>query len=152
MPASAHYAVLPDPDERRVGSGGAMLNAMRHVRGVLGGFTGKRVLVIHSGGDSKRVPQYSACGKLFSLVPWMLPDGRRSTLFDEFIIGMSSMPARMSDGALVCSGDVLLLFNPLQMDFYGKGAAALSIKESANTGKNHGVYLRDERGESRSRR
>lgn len=57
-----------------------------------GGWAGKRVLVIHSGGDSKRVPQYSALGKLFSPVPHMLPDGRSSTLFDEFLIAMSAVP------------------------------------------------------------
>ena len=43
-------------------------------------FQGLRILVIHSGGDSKRVPQYSACGKLFSPVPRELPNGFGSTL------------------------------------------------------------------------
>ncbi|MCD8103645.1 MAG: bifunctional fucokinase/L-fucose-1-P-guanylyltransferase [Lachnospiraceae bacterium] len=109
-------------------------------------FSGRRVLVIHSGGDSKRVPQYSACGKLFSPVPRLLPDGRRSTLFDEFMIGMSTVASRITGGMLVCSGDVLLLFNALQIDFYGAGAAALSIKEKVETGKDHGVYLKDEDG------
>ena len=79
-------------------------------------FEGKRILVIHSGGDSKRVPQYSAMGKLFSPVPRELPNGRASTLFDEFIIGMSGVPSRFREGMLVLSGDVLLLFNPLQID------------------------------------
>ena len=92
------------------------------------------------------MPQYSACGKLFSPVPRQLPDGRRSTLFDEFMIGMSTVVSRISEGMLVCSGDVLLLFNALQIDFYGAGAAALSIKEKVETGKNHGVYLRDASG------
>lgn len=146
LPASTHYAVVPDPDGKRVGSGGATFAVMKYIMEREKSFTGKKILVIHSGGDSKRVPQYSACGKLFSPVPRMLPDGRRSTLFDEFIIGMSGVPARISDGMLVCSGDVLLLFNPLQIDFYTKGAAALSIKENVNTGKNHGVFLGDENG------
>ena len=92
------------------------------------------------------MPQYSACGKLFSPVPRILPNGRRSTLFDEFMIAMCGVAARMNAGMLVCSGDVLLLFNPLQIDFYGKGAAALSIKEPAEIGKNHGVYRRDREG------
>ena len=52
----------------------------------------------------------------------------------------------MGEGMLVLSGDVLLLFNPLQIDFYGKGAAALSIKEKVETGKNHGVFLKGENG------
>jgi len=146
LPRETHYAVLPDPDGKRVGSGGATLSVMRYIREREESFTGKKILVIHSGGDSKRVPQYSACGKIFSPVPRLLPDGRRSTLFDEFIIGMTTVPNRISDGMLVCSGDVLLLFNPLQIDFYGGGAAALSIKENVSTGKNHGVFLGDAHG------
>ena len=59
---------------------------------------------------------------------------------------MCGVAARISAGMLVCSGDVLLLFNPLQIDFYGSGAAALSIKEPAETGKNHGVYRVDDQG------
>jgi len=142
LPSASHYAVIPDRDGLRVGSGGATLGVIRYVRRHAGTLRGKRLLVIHSGGDSKRVPQYSACGKLFSPVPRLLPDGRRSTLFDEFIIGMSGVAARISEGMLLCSGDVLLLFNPLQIDFYSKGAAALSIKEKVETGKNHGVWLK----------
>lgn len=151
LPESTHYIVLPDPDGKRVGSGGATLNAILYVKSEeekQGNSTpfNKRILVIHSGGDSKRVPQYSACGKLFSPVPRQFPDGRRSTLFDEFLIGMSTVAPRISSGMLICSGDVLLLFNALQIDFYSKGAAALSIKENVETGKNHGVYLKDENG------
>ena len=126
LPARTHYAVLPDPDGLRVGSGGATLNVLRYVCTQEGTFAGKRILCIHSGGDSKRVPQYSACGKLFSPVPRELPNGRRSTLFDEFIIGMSGVPSRIRDGMLVLSGDVLLLFNPLQIDAPASGAAVIS--------------------------
>lgn len=146
LPSATHYAVLPDHQGKRIGSGGATLGVLKYIRERENDFSGLRILVIHSGGDSKRVPQYSACGKLFSPVPRELPDGRRSTLFDEFIIGMSGVPARIESGMLVLAGDVLLLFNPLQIDFYGNGAAALSIKESVTTGKNHGVFLRDEKG------
>lgn len=143
LPPGTHYAVLPDPDGKRVGSGGATLNVLRYIaerEESIKPYNGKRILVIHSGGDSKRVPQYSALGKLFSPVPRELPNGKRSTLFDEFIIGMSSVPQRISEGMLVLSGDVLLLFNPLQIDFTGDGAAAVSIKEQVETGKNHGVF------------
>ena len=147
LPKSVHYAVLPDPDGKRVGSGGATFNVLKYIKEIEGGsFKGKRILVIHSGGDSKRVPQYSACGKLFSPVPRMLPDGRRSTLFDEFIISMSGVAPRIKDGMLVLSGDVLLLFNPLQIDFQSYDAAAISIKENVKTGQHHGVFLSDTTG------
>ncbi len=147
LPASTHYAVLPDPDGKRVGSGGATFNVLKFVAAQEGDrpnpFAGRRILVIHSGGDSKRVPQYSACGKLFSPVPRELPNGFASTLFDEFVIGMSGVPSRIPEGMLVLSGDVLLLFNPLQIDFHYRGAAAISMKEQVETGKDHGVFLND---------
>ena len=145
LPSATKYVVLPDPEGKRVGSGGATLNVLRYLAEDNGGdcFSGKRVLVIHSGGDSKRVPQYSACGKIFSPVPRELPDGRTSTLFDEFIISMAGVAGRLREGMLVLSGDVLLLFNPLQIDFTFSGAAALSIKEPVSIGKDHGVFLND---------
>ncbi len=146
VPKGTKFAVIPDLGGKRIGSGGATFSVIRYIREQEETFKGKRVLCIHSGGDSKRVPQYSACGKLFSPVPRLLPDGSRSTLFDEFMIGMSMVATRINEGMLVCSGDVLLLFNALQIDFYGAGAAALSIKKNVETGKNHGVYLKDEKG------
>lgn len=148
LPAATQYVVLPDPDGKRVGSGGATLNVLKYIAEQEGAdpFGGKRILVIHSGGDSKRIPQYSALGKLFSPVPRKLPDGRGSTLFDEFMITMSAVPSRISEGMLVLSGDVLLLFNPVQIDGQFSGAAAISFKEPVATGKNHGVFLNDGSG------
>lgn len=146
LPQRTHFAAIPDPDGRRVGSGGATLNVLKYIRQREKSFDGLRILVIHSGGDSKRTPQYSAMGKLFSPVPHVLPDGRSSTLFDEFMISMAGVPSRIKEGMLLLSGDVLLLFNPLQIDYSGNGAAAISFKEDVETGKNHGVYLRREDG------
>ncbi|MDD6094613.1 MAG: L-fucokinase [Clostridia bacterium] len=148
LPKKTHFAVIPDPDGKRVGSGGATLGVIRYIaeRENSADFDRLRILVIHSGGDSKRVPQYSALGKLFSPVPHELPDGRSSTLFDEFMISMSTVPGRIREGMLLLSGDVLLLFNPLLIDYSGSGAAAISFKEDAETGKNHGVFLRGEDG------
>ncbi|MBQ6996885.1 MAG: bifunctional fucokinase/L-fucose-1-P-guanylyltransferase [Oscillospiraceae bacterium] len=151
LPDRTHFAVVPDEGGRRVGSGGATLGALRYVAQHIGraDFSGLRILTIHSGGDSKRVPQYSALGKLFSPVPRELPDGRTSTLFDELLIGMASVPGRIREGMLLLSGDVLLLFNPLQINFSGSGAAAISFKEAVSTGKDHGVFLRGESGNVR---
>lgn len=145
LPETTTFVVIPDEGGVRVGSGGATLSVLKWLN-EHGGWQGKRVLVIHSGGDSKRVPQYSALGKLFSPVPHKLPDGRSSTLFDEFLITMSAIPGRIREGMLLLSGDVLLLFNPLLIDWSGHGAAVISFKENVETGKEHGVYLRGEDG------
>ena len=119
LPVRTHFAVIPDEGGVRVGSGGATLSVLRYIYKReekltgRGHFDGLCVLVIHSGGDSRRVPTYSALGKLFSPVPRRLPDGRASTLFDEFLITMASVPGRIREGRLLQSGDVLRLLNPL---------------------------------------
>ncbi len=148
LPEGTKFAVVSDPDGKRVGSGGATLGVLRYIAEQTGRseFGGLRILVIHSGGDSKRVPQYSALGKLFSPVPHELENGRVSTLFDEFMIAAAGVPSRIREGMLLLSGDVLLLFNALQIDDFGDGAAAISFKEKVETGKDHGVFLRGENG------
>ncbi len=145
LPSKTVFTVLSDPDGKRVGSGGATFNVLKYINSCCGSsmFENKRVLVIHSGGDSKRIPQYSSIGKLFSPVPHELPNGMPSTLFDEIIISMSGVPCRFKEGMLVLSGDIQLLFNPLQIDTQLSSAAALSVKESVSIGKNHGVFLSD---------
>lgn len=148
LPSHTVFTVIPDEGGVRVGSGGATLSVLKWLS-ENGGWENKRVLVIHSGGDSKRVPQYSALGKLFSPVPHELPDGRSSTLFDEFIIAMSAVPGRIREGMLLLAGDVLLLFNPLLIDWSGRGAAVISFKEDVETGKDHGVYLKGPDGNVR---
>ncbi len=146
LPPGTHFAVLPDTDGQRIGSGGATLNVLDYVAGREGSLSRQRMLVIHSGGDSKRIPQYSACGKLFSPVPRLLPDRRSSTLFDELLIAAVGLAGRAREGMLVLSGDVLLLFNPLQIDLQMDDAVAISCKKEAETGQHHGVFLNDGNG------
>ena len=146
LPTRTKFIVIPDERGKRVGSGGATLSVLKNIRAREDTFSGLRIMVIHSGGDSKRIPQYSALGKLFSPVPHILPDGRSSALFDELMIAMAAVPGRIREGMLLLSGDVQLLFNPLLIDYSGHGAAAISFKEKVETGKDHGVYLRSEDG------
>lgn len=144
LPSRTKFVVIPDEEGKRVGSGGATLSVLKYLRSVENSFDGLRILVIHSGGDSKRIPQYSALGKLFSPVPRRLPDGRPSTLFDEIFIVMSALAGRLREGMLVISGDVLPLFNPLLVDYSGEGAAAISFKEKVEIATNHGVFLSED--------
>lgn len=146
LPFRTRFLVVPDEGGKRIGSGGSTLSVLKKIREKEKSFEGLKILLIHSGGDSRRIPQYSALGKLFSPVPHVLEDGRSSTLFDELIIMMSSVPGRIKEGMLVCSGDVLPLFNPLLIEFNGQGATAISFKEDVETGKDHGVYLCKEDG------
>lgn len=148
LPLQTHFVVLPDPEGKRVGSGGATLEVLKHIARLRGSqdLAGLRILCIHSGGDSRRIPQYSVVGKLFSPVPRELPDGRPSTLFDELLITLSALAPRLREGMLLLSGDALLLFNPLQLDPPGRGVSAISFKAPAALGEHHGVYIPDSQG------
>ena len=151
LPDKTEYLVVADPEGKRVGSGGACLNVLYEIakresakkRGEKALFEGLRILCIHSGGDSRRVPQYSVCGKLFAPMPRRMGNGLSSTLFDEIMLTVSAFPSMMADGMLTCSGDVLLFFDPQKMEYFSGGAAAVSIKTDVSIGCNHGVYLSD---------
>lgn len=144
LPLNTEFIVVPDRNGERVGSGGATLSVIKYVREKYGSFSGLKVACIHSGGFSQRMPNYSLIGKIFSPVPRMLPDGSRATLFDEFLILLSSIACRITEGMILFSGDVLLMFNPLQIDFAGSDAAAISFKVNVETCKNHGVFLKND--------
>ena len=52
LPSRTVFAVIPDEGGVRVGSGGATLSALKYLS-EQGGWEGKRVLVIHSGGGQQ---------------------------------------------------------------------------------------------------
>ncbi len=140
LPAGARFAVVPDPGGQRIGSGRATLAALAQARDA------QRTLIIHSGGDSKRLPHCSASGKLFARVPRTLPDGRASTVFDEFLISLAGLAGLLPPGALVASGDVLLVFDHLQLTFARPGVVGVAAATPIEMGLRHGVYVTDTRG------
>src|SRR5512139_3659443 len=101
LPTQTRFVVIADPDGQRIGSGGATLRVLAQLAREDDTLTSKRILIIHSGGDSRRLPHCSATGKLFARVPRVLPDGRASTIFDEFLIGLSALSASLMPGVLV---------------------------------------------------
>src|ERR1039457_2525275 len=123
IPDGVLYLVVPDVADQRIGSGGATLNAIRRLiaellfQGDCAGppidlrhwWSQQRVLLVHSGGDSRRLPQYSVSGKLFSAVPVTTPWGEASTVFDEMLVLSTLWVEHLSAGLVVGSGDVVLV-------------------------------------------
>jgi len=137
---------VPDPGGRRIGSGRATLAGLAEAR------DSQRTLIIHSGGDSRRLPHCSASGKLFARVPRTLPDGRASTVFDEFLISLAGLAELLPPGTLVASGDVLLVFDHLQLTFARPGVAGVAAAIPVEMGLKHDVYVTDSTGHSVSGR
>ena len=160
IPDGVPYLVVPDVADQRIGSGGATLNAIRRLAAELlppadaagppvdlaDWWSRQRVLLIHSGGDSRRLPQYSVSGKLFSAVPVMAPWGEASTVFDEMLALSSAWAERMSSGLLVGSGDVILTFDAQSVNWERPGISGVAMLQPAETGARHGVYVIDPQG------
>lgn len=159
LPAGMKVLVMADPEGARIGSGGATLlvarrlaeaichDAQKHGTGPCSTddltemFAHKRVLVIHSGGDSKRVPQHACFGKAFARVPVELENGDTSTLFDELLIAFSGLAARMDAGMVALSGDVLLTFDYRDLPHEPDGIIGVGFKADPSFGEGHGVYV-----------
>jgi len=138
----ALYLVAPDPGDRRIGSGGATLNALRALESQLEcAWADSRVLIVHSGGDSRRLPQYSLSGKLFGPLPVKTPWGDVSTVFDEFMALSCGWVERLASGLVVASGDVVLTFDAGTLDWTRPGASGVALRQPAEVGSQHGVYI-----------
>ena len=144
-PTNSQWMVVPDLNGERIGSGGSTFYVLSELLKIetYDELINKKILVLHSGGDSKRIPQYSASGKLFSPVPRCMPNGERSTIFDELLMSVSGIPSRIKSGMLVVSGDTLLLFNSFQLNLHDCDAAGLSMKASLDEGEKHGVFVKN---------
>jgi fucokinase len=140
LPRHTRFMVIADPDGQRIGSGGATLRVLDQLAAEPDTLANGRILMIHSGGDSRRLPHCSATGKLFARVPRVLPDGRASTVFDEFLIGLSGLSAELPPGVLITSGDVLLVFDYLQLSFQRGGVIGVAAAAPVEMGLHHGVY------------
>ena len=152
LPANTRFLVIADPDGQRIGSGGATLRVLAQLAREDDTLTNRRILIIHSGGDSRRLPHCSATGKLFARVPRVLPDGRASTIFDEFLIGLSGLSSTsLPPGVLVASGDVLLVFDHLQISFQRGGVIGVAAAAPVEMGLRHGVYAHGDGDASRAR-
>lgn len=149
FPAVQRTLVVPDPPSRRAGSGGATLAALRALTETFGlspGDLGRlRILLIHSGGASQRLPAYSSLGKIFAPLSLLRPDGRIATLFDHLYITLAGLPERLGPGMLVVAGDVFLLFDHRHVARPPSGINAISMRVDAELGRGHGVFATDSR-------
>jgi hypothetical protein len=112
LPQRTLTHVLADPHGRRVGSGGATLLALRYLLGFLppapspeASFAGRRVLLLHAGGNCKRLPAYAAQGKLFTPLPIPSPTGPwpcSTCCSPAFSACHSLTPASFSSPAATC--------------------------------------------------
>jgi fucokinase len=149
--------VVPDPMGRRIGSGGSTLFSLLKVLNqesrtssldelsparIEEILSRLRILIIHAGGDSRRLPAYGPFGKIFIPIPGKLDSPLGNTIFDrQFPIYRKLPPNPSGKGqVVVTTGDVLLFFPPEDVIFRGSGITGLGCSVSPAQAKNHGVF------------
>ncbi len=149
--------IVTDLDGKRVGSGGSTLQCLieilnceskdqsdsREPQEILKDL---RVLIIHAGGDSKRLPAYGACGKIFCPVPGENDSPLNLTLFDRQLKTYLDLPkpSDFNGQFVITSGDVLLKFDPSELDFSSKGFTGVACRATPEQASRHGVFCIDE--------
>ena len=160
IPYIRDVIVVPDPGGKRIGSGGSTIccllevlnrklcRASHHVgmKAWQSLLKNLRILIVHAGGDSQRLPAYSPCGKILVPVPGESDCCLPLTLFDRQLPTYLNLPAPPPGvgQVVITSGDVLLQFDPAQVRCAKKGLTGLGCYASEERAKNHGVFCRGE--------
>jgi fucokinase len=179
IPQAKRVLAVADPGGIRVGSGGSTIACLMRILEIelaggaarAGGARGivadprvwrktldrLRILIIHAGGDSKRLPAYGPCGKIFVPVPTAGPEAERPetthgrlpvTIFDRLAPIYLGLPAPASGKGhvVISTGDVLLFFDPGRAAFSRDGITALGCLASPEVARNHGVFIPNAEG------
>ena len=130
-----------------MGTGGATLNALDGLAGAVDAkldhvwWSAHRVLVIHCGGDSSLLPQFSFAGKLFATLPAESAPAEPVTAFDHMIAASTAWVRTFPGGLLVASGDVLLTFDASVLDWTRAGVTGVAMRQPLALAAQHGVYV-----------
>ena len=148
--------VVPDPGGKRIGSGGSTLYCLIEVLNRQLGQNSQagrpedwekilknlRILILHAGGDSRRLPAYGPCGKIFIPIPSESDTAIPLSLFDRQLPIYLKLPepAKCTGQVVITSGDVLLRFEPAEVRFAADGITGLSCYASPQQASRHGVF------------
>ncbi len=142
-----------DPVERKLGSGGGTVHLLHEAWRATGGglpfkdwLQASRKLVIHGGGESRRLPAYAAVGKTLAPIPALR--WSRGQRLDQSLLDLQlpeyERAFRHAAGdyaLLVASGDTLLRFGGELPTFPAVDVLGLGMWVSPEKAKDHGVFF-----------
>ena len=156
LPEVRHVLVAPDAGGRRIGSGGSTIQCLREVlrreappqtvsadpQAAEAVLRRLRVLIVHGGGDSRRLPAYSPCGKIFVPLPGEASFPFAPTLFDRLVPAFLALSPGLPGAGqvVVAAGDALILFDASEARFSRRGIIALGARVPPEEAARHGVY------------
>lgn len=129
--------VVSDDDcDRRLGSGGAVINILRHHYQ-----SGGKMIIINSGGMSKRSVNYAVRSKAFADV---LYKEEPIPLLEYILKNSEKIIASVPSGVLVCCSDIVVRTD--NSEFALRYNTGVCIKTDFQTASRHGVMVCDEKG------
>ncbi|XP_039908866.1 fucose-1-phosphate guanylyltransferase isoform X2 [Simochromis diagramma] len=144
LPVGVHYKVFSDPPGPKIGNGGSTLYALQQLNDIYGKSLGRlRVILIHAGGFSQRLPSASALGKIFMAVPLGDPIFQMLELKLAMYV---DFPSQMKPGVLVTCADDIELYSIAEEEsvkFDKPGFTALAHPSLLSVGTTHGVFVLD---------
>jgi fucokinase len=148
-----HLLVVADFDGHRIGSGGSTIDCLRQVVALERGdapslspevaLSKLRILILHAGGDSRRLPAYSPCGKVFVPLPGESYNALGSTLFDRIAPQFFALPEGKNGQIVVAAADALITFDPEPLRFSHSGITVLGKHATPEEASRHGVFCPD---------
>ena len=155
LPQVRETLVVPDLEGKRIGSGGSTLLCLLRIldrerrrrgagqsRSAADILRTLRILIVHAGGDSRRLTAYGPCGKIFVPLPGHsdapLPPSLYDRLMPEFLALPAGLPGRGQ--VVVAAGDALIRFDASQVSFSRPGLTALGCYASPEEASRHGVF------------
>lgn len=153
------WMVVADSGGKRIGSGASTILVLwkladKLASGKTGGrskrvsadslaslFAGKRIIVLHSGGDSRRLPAYAAQGKIFAPLPPTHAGGLSRELFDEVLEDIAALRTPAEGRVIVAAGDLLLNASCSDPDLSAPGIVGVASAESLSRASRHGVFV-----------
>jgi Predicted kinase related to galactokinase and mevalonate kinase len=147
-PREIDFRVYSDPLEGRVGSGGGTLLALvnlleeKHIIEPLEYFKNQRILIIHAGGESRRMPCYAPEGKIFAPVPVATSSIIPPVLLDMQLALFLKYPWSKGE-VVITSGDVVVDFDTSMVPINRGDICGFAKSASFDQGSRHGVFKFD---------
>jgi galactokinase/mevalonate kinase-like predicted kinase len=146
------WYVDSDPTGKHVGSGGGTAHILSRCRAsesredFYGWLNKEDRIIIHGGGQSRRLPAYAPVGKVLTPLPvfrWSRGQQLHQKLMDLQLTFLRKMmqksPRRLN--TLIASGDVLLLNEAVIPEIPDADIVCVGLWTEPNQAKNHGVFF-----------
>ncbi len=141
------YFCTCDPIGHRLGSGGGTIWLLQQAADWLGD---ERSIILHAGGQSKRLPSYAVSGKILAPIPvfrWERGQRLSQTLLDLqlplYERMMAAAPSRLR--TMIVSGDVYIRAAERIGQIPDADVVCYGLWLDASIAKDHGVFVSDRR-------